>query len=190
MPDAPDSYVLAVITASVRPDRIGHTVTRWFLRHLPEHTGATVDHIDLATLNLPGHLNGGGDTDAFTKRIDRADAFVVVTPEYNHGYPGPLKTAIDTPYEQWRAKALGFVSYGGASGGLRAVEQLRNVMAELHVTTMRTGVMIPNVHDAFDEHGELRRPESVESALAEMVGQLNWWARALGRARADQPYDR
>ncbi|MET9023653.1 NAD(P)H-dependent oxidoreductase [Actinopolymorpha sp. NPDC004070] len=188
MPDASTPYVLVVVTASVRPDRIGHTVTRWFLRHLSGLTCATVDHIDLATLDLPGRLDGGGDTDEFTKRIDRADAFVLVTPEYNHGYPGPLKTAIDTPYEQWRAKPLGFVSYGGASGGLRAVEQLRNVMAELHVTTMRTGVMIPNVHDAFDEHGEPRRPEHLEAALAEMVCQLNWWAPALNRARAHQPY--
>ncbi|RKN49126.1 NADPH-dependent FMN reductase [Micromonospora endolithica] len=184
-----DPYSLAVITASVRADRIGPTVARWFLRHLDRHTDAVVDHVDLAELNLPDDLAGGGDAERFTKRVEQADAFVVVTPEYNHGYPGPLKTAVDTPYEQWRAKPLGFVSYGGASGGLRAVEQLRNVFAELHVPTMRTSVLIPNVHDAFDDDGELRDPAPVEAALAEMVRQLNWWARTLAAARADRPYD-
>ncbi|MBY8872480.1 NAD(P)H-dependent oxidoreductase [Micromonospora sp. PLK6-60] len=183
-----DPYRLAVITASVRPDRIAPTVTRWFLRHLAAHTDAAVDHLDLAALDLPGDLGGGADAERFTKRVERADAFVVVTPEYNHGYPGPLKTAIDTPYEQWRAKPLGFVSYGGASGGLRAVEQLRTVFAELHVVTVRTGVLIPNVHDAFTTDGELRDPGPARAALAEMVGQLDWWTRALARARQERAY--
>ncbi|SCG37450.1 NADPH-dependent FMN reductase [Micromonospora humi] len=187
MPDRPAPYPLAVITASVRPDRIGPTVTRWLLRRLDGHP-ADVDHIDLADLDLPGDLAGGGDAERFTKRIAHADAFVVVTPEYNHGYPGPLKTALDTAYVEWRAKPLGFVSYGGASGGLRAVEQLRAVLAELHVSTVRTGVMIPDVHAAFDEHGELRRPERAEAGLAGMLRQLDWWARTLRRGRADTPY--
>ncbi|MFI2713350.1 NADPH-dependent FMN reductase [Micromonospora sp. NPDC018662] len=188
MPDRTDPYLLAVITASVRPDRIGPTVTRWLLRHLDRHPGTVVDHLDLADLDLPGDLSGGGDAEQFTKRIDRADAFLVVTPEYNHGYPGPLKTAIDTAYAEWRAKPLGFVSYGGASGGLRAVEQLRGVLAELHVATMRTGVMIPDVHAAFDEHGELRRPDRPAAGLAEMLRQLDWWAGTLRRGRAAHPY--
>ncbi|MFI5837704.1 NADPH-dependent FMN reductase [Micromonospora sp. NPDC051300] len=188
MPERLSPYLLAVITASVRPDRIGPTVTRWLLRRLDQHPAAEVDHVDLADLDLPGDLAGGGDAEEFTERIARADAFVVVTPEYNHGYPGPLKTAIDTAYVEWRAKPLGFVSYGGTSGGLRAVEQLRGVLAELHVPTMRTGVLVPDVHAAFDARGELRRPGPAESGLAGMLGQLDWWADTLRRGRTERPY--
>ncbi len=71
-----------------------------------------------------------------------ADAFLVVTPEYNHGYPAALKELIDSVYEPWHAKPVAFVSYGGASGGIRAVEQLRQVFAELHAVTLRDGVQL------------------------------------------------
>lgn len=183
-----DPYDLAVIVASVRAQRIGPEVARWFLQWLEPHTEAVVDHIDLAELDLPSDLAGGGDAECFAKRVERADAAVVITPEYNHGYPGPLKTAIDTAYEQWWAKPVGFVSYGGGAGGLRAVEQLRAVFAELHVVTMRTGVQIPHAYDAFDERGDLRSPEHAASAAGAMLRELSWWARSLRQARHERPY--
>jgi NAD(P)H-dependent FMN reductase len=161
----PDTYGIAVIVASVRVDRIGPVVARWFLRQVGKHTKASIDLIDLAELELPGDLGGGAGSERFVKRIQQADAVVIVTPEYNHGYPGPLKTAIDTAYREWFAKPVGFVSYGGSSGGLRAVEQLRGVF------------------------GELLRPRHAESAAGTMLRQLDWWARALATARTDRPYE-
>jgi NAD(P)H-dependent FMN reductase len=77
---------------------------------------------------------------SITLRLANADAFVVVTPKYNHNFPAPLKNAIDWRYNKWRAKPVGFVSYGGMGGGLRAVEQLRQVFAELHAVTVRDAV--------------------------------------------------
>ncbi len=97
--------------------------------------------IDPRALGLPdwsGRRDGEGVA-AFRERIDRADAFVVVTPEYNHAYPAVLKFMIDCAYAEWQAKPVAFVSYGGISGGLRAVEQLRLVFAELHADAARHG---------------------------------------------------
>jgi NAD(P)H-dependent FMN reductase len=180
---------LAVIVASVRKDRVGPTVARWFLDQVPANTDAAVDVIDLADLDLPDDLGGGGDTELFTKRIKSADAIVVVTPEYNRGYPGALKTAIDSALAEWRAKPVGFVSYGGISGGLCAVEQLRTVFAELHVVTLQATVSLPHVWDQLDEDGNLRRPQRAESAADSMLRQLSWWAHTLRQARAQRPYD-
>jgi NAD(P)H-dependent FMN reductase len=180
---------LAVIVASVRKDRIGPMVARWFLSRVQANTAAAVDVIDLADLDLPDDLGGGGDTEIFAKRIERADAIVVVTPEYNRGYPGALKTAIDSVLPEWRAKPIGFVSYGGISGGLRAVEQLRMIFAELHVVTVQAAVSLPHVWDQFDEHGNLRQPERPESAADTLLRQIAWWGRTLREAKAQRPYD-
>jgi NAD(P)H-dependent FMN reductase len=184
-----DIYTVAVIVASVRADRVAPTVAAWFQRQIGKHIDACVDLIDLTELELPGDLGGGEDAAQFARRIERAGAAVIVTPEYNHGYPGPLKTAIDTAYREWFAKPVAFVSYGGSSGGLRAVEQLRGVFGELHVMTMQTGVLIPHVHQAFDSDGQLRRPQHAEAAAATMLRQLDWWARTLATARHDRPYE-
>ena len=105
----------------------------------------SVDVIDLADTPIPSAN--------FASRIGADGGFVIVTPEYNHGYPGPLKTAIDSVSRQWQAKPVGFVCYGGLSGGLRAVEQLRIVFAELHTVTIRDTVSFHGAHAQFDQRG-------------------------------------
>ncbi len=184
-----DRWRLAVVVGSVRRERIGDAVARWFVDVVRQDASpdVEVDVIDLAQLHLPADLGGGGDTELFAERIDRADAVVVVTPEYNRGYPGPLKTAIDSVLVPWNAKPIGFVAYGGVSGGSRAVEQLRPVFAELHAVTVQAVVTVPYAWDAIDADGVLRAPRAV-SAAAAMLGQLTWWARALRDARTAVPY--
>jgi NAD(P)H-dependent FMN reductase len=179
---------LAVIIGSVRAGRIAPVVAAWLTTQLGQHDQISFDMIDLADLNLPDSLDGSGDAPVFAKRIDAADGFIVVTPEYNHGYPGALKTAIDTVRDEWRAKPVGFVSYGGTAGGLRAVEQLRLVFAELHAVTIRQVVSLHWVHDLFDGNGQLRDP-AAPAATRTMVAQLCWWGDALRTARAESPYD-
>jgi NAD(P)H-dependent FMN reductase len=164
-------------------------VADWFLSRARASCDAAIDVIDLADLVLPDDLGGGGDTELFAERIERADAIVVVTPEYNRGYPGALKTAIDSVLPEWRAKPIGFVSYGGISGGLRSVEQLRLVFAELHVVTVQAAVSLPHVWDQFDEHKRLRQPERAGSAADTLLRQLTWWSRTLRQAKDQQPYD-
>src|ERR671917_2289865 len=144
------TLTLAVIVASVREGRFGPVVAGWFLGQAKQRDDLSVDVIDLADTPIP--------STNFSSRIGAADAFVVVTPEYNHSYPGPLKTAIDSVSREWRAKPVGFVCYGGLSGGLRAVEQLRLVFAELHTVTVRETVSFHGAHQRFDEHGVPTNP--------------------------------
>jgi NAD(P)H-dependent FMN reductase len=117
-----------------------------------------------------------------------ADAFVVVTPEYNHGYPASLKQAIDLPREQWQAKPVAFVSYGGIGGGLRAVEQLRQVFAELHAYTIRDTVSFHNYGELFDRSGQLIDPSGPNAGAKVLLDRLTWWASALRSARNARPY--
>lgn len=104
------------------------------------------------------------------------------------GYSRTLKNLIDLHHTQWQAKPVGFVSYGGISGGLRAVEHLRPVFAELHAVTVRDSVAFPNPWPRFDPTGTLLDPDAAESAAATMLDQLTWWAEALRTARTTHPY--
>ena len=125
---------------------------------------------------------------AFAARIGAADAFVIITPEYNHSYPAPLKLAIDSVYPEWQAKPVAFVSYGGYAAGLRAVEPLRCVFAELHATTIRETVSFYLAPQQFTDTGEPIDRPNVDAAATRLLDQLGWWARALRHARADTPY--
>jgi NAD(P)H-dependent FMN reductase len=174
------TLTLAVIVGSVREGRFGPVVADWFVGQAKQRDNLSVDVIDLADTPIP--------STNFSSRIDVADAFVVVTPEYNHGYPGPLKTAIDSVSREWRAKPVGFVCYGGLSGGLRAVEQLRIVFAELHTVTIRETVSFHGARQRFDAHGVPRESDAVNAAAGALLDQLGWWARTLRQARLTTPY--
>ena len=181
---------LAILIGSTREGRFGPVVARWFAQQAQPRADLDVDVVDLADFDLPAVYPSrpSASVTAFVERLDRADAFVVVTPEYNHGYPASLKQAIDLAFHEWRAKPVGFVSYGGISGGLRAVEQLRQVFAELHATTVRDTVSFHMAHGAFDEHGRPLEPEGCEIAAKTMLDELVWWGLALREARVAQPY--
>jgi NAD(P)H-dependent FMN reductase len=185
-----DTVRLAVIVGSTRQGRFADTVARWFLDQARGHGGFDLDVIDLADQDLPAIYPAGQNAavEAFTARIEQADAFVVVTPEYNHGYPASLKQAIDLPYEQWHAKPVGFVSYGGVAGGARAVEQLRQVFAELHAVTVRDTVGLAMADQQFDADGQLADPTRANAAAKVLLDRLCWWAAALKQARATRPY--
>jgi NAD(P)H-dependent FMN reductase len=173
-------FALAMIIGSVREGRFGPVVAEWFAGQAKQRNDVNLDVIDLADTPIP--------STNFASRIGAADAFVVVTPEYNHGYPGPLKTAIDSVSREWQAKPVGFVSYGGLSGGLRAVEQLRIVFAELHTVTIRETVSFHGAWAQFDEHGAPRAADTVNGAARALLNQLAWWALTLRHAKATRPY--
>jgi NAD(P)H-dependent FMN reductase len=181
----PEPLSLVVVTGSVREGRHGPTVTRWFAQQATTHPAFEVHAVDLAdldlTFTLPRHLPPVQQD--FLARIDRADAVVVVVPEYNHGYPASLKQAIDIGRYEWRRKPVGIVSYGARSGGIRAAEQLRQVFPELEATTIRESIAIRDVWDAFDEDGRPRDSDGMTAAARGMLDQLAWWAAALRSAR-------
>ncbi|NLV79999.1 MAG: NAD(P)H-dependent oxidoreductase [Rhodococcus sp.] len=177
---------LEIIVASVRVGRVAPVVAGWFAETARRRDEFDVGVIDLADTPLPQDLSGGAAVDAFTRRIGAADAFVVVTSEYNHGYPAALKTAIDSVKHEWRTKPVGFVSYGGLSGGLRAVEQLRQVVVEVHMVPVRESVSFHRVKHAFASDGTTRDGAAIDAA-ERMLGQLAWWGRTVRDARDSYP---
>lgn len=185
-----DRIELALIYGSTREGRLCDKVARWAAARIEHDAAFSLDTIDPAALALPARHEraSGAAVTALRGHIARADAFVVVTPEYNHSFPAALKFLIDSVYEEWRAKPAAFVSYGGASGGLRAVEQLRLVFAELHAVTVRDSVSLAHAWQQFDGDGRLRSPERPAQAMAKMLAQLHWWASALREARRIRPY--
>jgi NAD(P)H-dependent FMN reductase len=203
-----DNLNLAVIYGSARPGRrcdiVGGWVANQAARYRPSRSPSLAAGGDRCPSRSPSLAAGGFALDlidpaavdpadeahaaALRTRIGRADAFIVVTPEYNHSYPAPLKAVIDAVNAEWHAKPVGFVSYGGISGGIRAVEHLRQVFAELHAVGLRDGVAFANVWERFTPDGTLRDPEPANAAMATMLARLAWWAQALRAAREAHPY--
>lgn len=181
---------IALIYGSVREGRFCDTVASWAAGRIADRSDFSLDVIDPPILALPNRHECEDSATVMTlrQRLDRADAFVVVTPEYNHGYPAALKFLIDLFYDQWQAKPVAFVSYGGVSGGLRAVEQLRLVFAELHAVTIRDSVSFANARSQFSAAGELLEPDRARKAMATLLARLYWWAMALRAARHAVPY--
>ncbi|MFI6047138.1 NADPH-dependent FMN reductase [Nocardia sp. NPDC051321] len=185
---------LAVIIGSVRDGRFGPVVAEWFTEHARGHGAFEVDVIDLAEADLPLALPAvspamdpnperpAGMVD-LTARLAAADAFVIVTPDYNRSIPAALKAAIDWHYTQWDAKAIGFVGYSGASGGLLAIEHLRQIFNELNAHTVRNYVSFPRYYLLFNAEGRLQEPDEPAAAALAMLDQLQWWADALAAAR-------
>ncbi|WP_278264939.1 NAD(P)H-dependent oxidoreductase [Nocardia sp. AG03] len=178
---------LEVIVASTRPERFAPVVADWFLAAAAERPEFEIGVLDLRELALPSDLAETPAVEQFRARIGAADTFVAVTSEYNHGYPASLKTALDSVKHEWRTKPIGFVSYGGLSGGLRAVEQLRQVVAELHMVSVRESVSFAQAKRRFAADGSTDDRAAID-ASARMLGQLAWWGRSLRAARAADPY--
>lgn len=174
---------VAVILGSNREGRFGPVVADWFLARAAGHPGIETELIDVAETEPPAV-----PTARAVPHLARADAFVVLTPEYNHSYPAPLKSLIDRHFAEWQAKPVAFVSYGGVSGGLRAVEHLRQVFAELHAVSVRDTVSFHNAGALFDDRGRHRDPAQADGAAKRMLDQLVWWGRALRDARNRHPY--
>lgn len=172
---------VAVIIGSTREGRVGDRIGRWFVSRAERRDGIALRVLDLVEYDLPARYPKAptAQVTAFAAAVGVAEAFVVVTPEYNRSFPASLKQAIDYAYDEWRAKPVGFVSYGYRSDGVCAVEQLRPVFTELHAVTMRDGVRLDLMHDRLDED---------DHAVAAMLDQLTWWGLALREARAARPY--
>ncbi|MFG2445717.1 NADPH-dependent FMN reductase [Nocardia fluminea] len=185
---------LAIIIGSVRDGRFGPVVANWFAQRVDDRF--EVDIIDLADTVLPAlpavppaldpdPVRPAGMRD-LTDRLATADAYVIVTPDYNRSYPAALKAAIDWHFTQWDAKAIGFVGYSGGSGGLLAIEHLRQVFNELNAHTVRNYVSFPRYYILFDENGQLRDPQEPAAAAAALLDQLHWWTSALVAAKTAQ----
>ncbi|GHH33572.1 NADPH-dependent FMN reductase [Streptomyces candidus] len=185
---------LAVIVASNREGRFAPVISDWFLARAEQFGGLESEVVDVAQVELPTALSSrpsgqvAKELARTSAQLAAADAFVVVTPEYNHSYPAGLKNLIDWHGVEWHAKPVGFVSYGGLSGGLRAVEHLRQVFAELHAVTLRDTVSFHGPWGQFDQDGRHTEPEAAEAAVKSLLTQLTWWAQALRDAKSVRPF--
>ncbi|MGP3958155.1 NADPH-dependent FMN reductase [Nonomuraea sp. 3N208] len=181
---------VAVIIGSTRVGRVGDAVGHWFTERARCRDDLAVELLDLAAYTFPGCYPAAATPAmcGFTAAVGGAEAFVVVTPEYNRSFPASLKQAIDFAYDEWQAKPVGFVAYGSGSAGLYAVEQLRTVFCALHAVTMRDWVGLDLLGEGFEGCGRPRDTDDRLRAIAAMLDQLTWWGRALREARRAQPY--
>jgi len=181
---------IALIYGSNRPGRLCDKVASWAAVQISARPEFSLDVVDPASPEARATQSGESlSAEWLRKHIGDADAFVVVTPEYNHGYPAALKSLIDSVGAEWHAKPVAFVSYGGMSGGIRAAEQLRQVFAEMHAVTIRDSVMFPMAWDQFDTDGTLLNPKRAERQMQTVLKRLAWWATALREARNAVPYE-
>ncbi|HYB18365.1 MAG TPA: NAD(P)H-dependent oxidoreductase, partial [Streptosporangiaceae bacterium] len=188
-----------VIVGSTRPGRAADLVLPWVIARARAHDGFDTEVADLRDWPLPifaEHAGTIGDlsdptysepiVQAWNKKVKQADAFIVVTPEYNHSIPGGLKNAIDSVWLSFgfRNKPVAAVGYSGSiGGGMRAIEHLAHVFIEVEAVPLRNTVVIPFVRTAFGDNGEPVNPET-DIRLQVMLEDLAWWSSALEKARA------
>ncbi len=185
--------VLRIVIGSTRPGRIGPSVATWIAERAREHGGFDVQVTDLAELNLPlydepNHPRLRQYVNQHTKDwsalADASDAFIFVTPEYNHGFNAALKNAIDYLYHEWHHKAAGIVSYGGVSAGTRATQMLKQVLTALKVMPVPEAVNIPFVFQHLDEDKRFKSTELIDASAVAMLDELQRWTESLATLRA------
>jgi NAD(P)H-dependent FMN reductase len=177
---------IVIIIGSTRPSRKGEAVAKWAYKIARSRSDVELELVDLKDFNLqlldepvPPSLGkySKPHTKVWAAKSDSLDGYVFVTPEYNHGIPGALKNAIDFLFGEWNDKAAGFVSYGSA-GGSRAVEQLRLVLAEVRIATVRSQVLLSLSTD-FTNAGVFKPAAHHKKSVNEMLEQVIAWGGAL-----------
>ncbi|HEX6973022.1 MAG TPA: NAD(P)H-dependent oxidoreductase [Vicinamibacterales bacterium] len=180
---------LGVVIASVRERRAGAAVADWFVALARRHAGFQVDVLDLQTVGLPVleepehprlRKYRSEKTKSWSARVAAMDAFVFVTPEYNYSSPPALVNALDHLYVEWNYKPVGFVSYGGISGGLRGVQMTKQIVTSFKMVPMTEQVALPFFTKMMDAvAGTFNGGEVNEKAAASMLDELVRWTIAL-----------
>ncbi|HET6598425.1 MAG TPA: NAD(P)H-dependent oxidoreductase [Burkholderiaceae bacterium] len=189
---------LHIVISSTRPGRVGPAVAHWFNEFARQHSLFEVRLVDLADFKLPIYDEPRhpavqqyehAHTQAWSASVAEADAFVFVTPEYNFNPPPSLVNALNYVYREWNYKACGFVSYGGVSGGLRAVQSAKLLVTTLKMMPMVEGVAVPMVGQSLDARGAFASNKLIDLSAQQMLDELFKWTEALAslRPRATDP---
>lgn len=187
--------LLQVVIASTRPGRVGLPVAQWFTGRARAHGAFEVEVVDLAEVGLPlldepHHPRLGrythDHTKAWSATVARGDAYVFVMPEYNYGFNAALKNALDYVFVEWHDKAVSFVSYGGVSGGLRAVQMLKLVLSALKLMPTQNAVAIPFVATHIGD-GRFQASELMEAGATATLDELAKLTQALLTLREVEP---
>lgn len=184
---------LHVIICSTRPGRVGPSVARWFHQFAGAHGKFDAALVDLADFDLPLYDEPHHPTlrkyeKEHTKKwsasVAAADAYAFVTPEYNYGPPPSFVNALNYVYHEWSYKPCGFVSYGGVSGGLRAVQLEKQLVTTLKMMPMMEGVAVPMVAKLLDAERNFQPNELIEASARTLLDELHYWAGGLQAMRA------
>ncbi|MFZ0248692.1 MAG: NADPH-dependent FMN reductase [Acidimicrobiales bacterium] len=189
--------LLQVITGTTREGRFSERVAAWVMGRLEGHDAFEPELVDLRDHPLPffdgdapartGRDYADEAVTRFSRVIDRADGYVILTGEYNHGYPAVLKNALDSTFVEWRRKPVAYVGWGN-TGGARAIEQLRAVAVEFEMAPLRHAVhVLPDVLIAVRQAPDPADPAlfaPLDARLDTLADDLAWWMRALASARA------
>lgn len=186
---------IKIISGSIREGRFGEHVSSWVYNLATKNKLFDVELLDIKDYELPifnsqippAYVTGTyGDKkiDRWAEKINEADGFIIITPEYNHSFSSALKNMLDYLYKEWNRKAVGFVAYG-SQGGARAVEQLRQVIVELQMASTRNGVFINSPWLLVDDNNNLKNDvlSEYEGAFEKMISELEWWTRTLKEGR-------
>ncbi|CAN5599157.1 hypothetical protein BH23CHL4_BH23CHL4_15610 [soil metagenome] len=179
------------ILGSTRQGRFGETVARWFTDLANKREDMTFELLDLRDWPLPFFDHPKAPTSGeiapeartWSEKIKMADGYVLISPEYNRGYPAVLKNALDHLWYEWNDKPVGLVGYGGAVGGGRALQQLRQVAMELEMVPVRSEVTLVFARKQFDEQGRIKDDSQIKSAN-QMLDQVVRYAEALKELRS------
>jgi NAD(P)H-dependent FMN reductase len=183
---------IQIIIGSTREGRRSESVAKWLYSVARKRSDAQFELVDLRDYplpfyNEPGSPQGLKDEIPTAKKwrdkVLEADGYIIVSPEYNHGYTAVLKNALDYVYKAWNKKAVTFISYG-AVGGARAIEQLRLVAVELQMAPMHTTLAITGVTKLINEDGTINDP-SYEDRATRLLDNLIWWSNVLKKAREE-----
>ena len=190
-----DKLNIKVILATVREGRFGDNPAKWITEKAKEVEDFNIELLDLKDYSLPIFAEAVSPADVkgvranplvnrWAEKISSADGFIVVTPEYNHGYPSSLKNNIDYLYKEWNKKPIAFVGYG-TTGGAFSVGQIRQVAIELQMAPIRIAVHIASPWNLVLKDGTLKSGafDIYTNGAKKMLEQLNWWAKALKDAR-------
>jgi NAD(P)H-dependent FMN reductase len=182
------NHRLAIIVGSTRPGRVGPIFAEWLRTVVGEHGKFEPVIEDLAAFNLPildepHHPRLGkyekDHTKAWSKAVDAADAFVFVTPEYNYFVPPAIVNAVDFLAREWNYKPAGFLSYGGVSGGMRAVQSFKPLLTTVKVMPIPEAVVLPAFAQHLDDGRTFTPNDAATSSAATMLDELFRWSEAL-----------
>jgi NAD(P)H-dependent FMN reductase len=179
---------LPVILGTPRQGRQTEHVARFVVTEMQKRPEIATDLIDVRALQMTNQDTGTDAADpAYKEKIERCDGLVIVTPEYNHGYPGPLKQALDMCLEEYNHKTVGIVGVsGGPFGGARVIENLVPVVRELGLVVTGVDVNFSSVRNIFDDDGNLKEERYV-GRLAKFLNELVWLTRVMRHGRENIP---
>ena len=187
---ANDTLFIPLILGTNRRDRKSEHAAKWVFGKLQEREGVGSQYFDVRDFALPQDNYGteiGSDFPEWKDAITRADGLVIVTPEYNHGYPGALKSVLDLLLREYVHKAVAFVGVSaGPWGGTRVIESMVPMVRELGLVVTFTDLNFPSIGSKFDEDGNILDP-AYEKRVAGFLDELSWMARALRWGRENLP---